>query len=253
MIKLQPRDIEIIKLLGEYRFLDLEQLWALFPTSGREGLKKRLRTLELEGYLVRPKGEVLLEVEKGKKVPVYSLGKKAKEILSLPKWSYQAKEASVYQLLHFLGINNFRLSLEKALKLHPEAELLFFEDFKDGVNPDGYFAIRVREKELYFFLEYDRGTMTRKRLLEKFKGYWRFFKEGKHKELGMENFRVLTVSPDRRRREFLRRIAKAADDKKKGSRLFYFASEEDFSLEDPKVLSWIWRTPADDRWYALVG
>ena len=53
-LKLTPRDMALLRDVGEYRFLNTEQLLALHEGS-RRNLKERLSLLYHHGYLDRPK------------------------------------------------------------------------------------------------------------------------------------------------------------------------------------------------------
>lgn len=96
--------------------------------------------------------------------------------------------------------------------------------------------------------------MTNERFLSKMKSYWQYWKSGKHKtQLGIENFRVLTVTKSEERKENLRRITKEADERKAGSSMFLFASEERFTPEDPlTIFAPIWQSPKDDTWHHVL-
>ncbi|MFQ5998789.1 MAG: hypothetical protein ACE5KO_05735, partial [Candidatus Bathyarchaeia archaeon] len=77
---------------------------------------------------------------------------------------------------------------------------------------------------------------------------------GHQQKFGISRFRVLTLCTSERRKENLRELAKYADDRKQGSAMFMFASEQSFSIDDPEtILKPIWQTPVDDTWYNILG
>lgn len=110
------------------------------------------------------------------------------------------------------------------------------------VDPDAFFALRGstngRLVGRYYFVEADRATMDSGRMLRKFRDYFLLWKFGLHTDYrGISRFRVLTVTSTRARAANLCEVARGADDHGTGSRLFLFASEQDFTLEDPKALA----------------
>ena len=83
------------------------------------------------------------------------------------------------------------------------------------------------------------------KFLSKLRSYWRHNREERFKiSLGITHFRVLTITPNERRAENLRRLAKEADDKREGSPMYLFLSETQYSLTKPDgVLAPIWASP----------
>ena len=67
--------------------------------------------------------------------------------------------------------------------------------------------------------------------------------------IGLENTSGLSLNST----ENLRIKAKEADPRRKGSRQFYFATQDAFDLKHPEaLLKHIWRTPADPELYSLL-
>jgi len=94
--------------------------------------------------------------------------------------------------------------------------------------------------------------MTHGRFLRKLKAYWHL--RAREANLFLpRSFRVLTIARSPERTENLLQTAKEADSKHKGSRMFYFASENAYSLERPEtMLDYIWRCPADAKPHSLL-
>ena len=91
----------------------------------------------------------------------------------------------------------------------------------------------------HFLLEADRGTMSlQDRMYKKLRAYWRWFRDGGHRErLGIEAFRVLTITNSERRRDNLVKLAKQVDDAQRGSNLFLFGYDGDLILGERNLYS----------------
>ena len=280
-LRIQERDIEIIRLVYEYRFLDSEQIHALVGGS-RQVILRRLKKLYHHGYLDRPISQITFSNPFfGPQKMVYALGDKGADLLAEVYgidrggiiWSEKNREVRERYIQHTLMISNFRACLSLALRDLPDVRLLFWvrenpQELKDYVSftdesgrhrrlpivPDGFFGIEDPQGRMFFFLEADRSTMTNARFLRKLRAYWLWWKQGGHRRrFGIESFRVLTITRTERRKENLRRVAKKADDRQIGSLMFWFTSEERYDIRDPRtILGEIWQTPRDERWHSLL-
>lgn len=107
---------------------------------------------------------------------------------------------------------------------------------------------------MYFFLEADQSTMTNARFLKKMRAYWNWWRQGRHtKKFGIKSFRVLTIAKTEKRKENLRKMTKGADERRKGSLMFWFTSEQNYSLRESKsILEPIWQTPKDESFHSLL-
>ena len=276
-LNLQERDLEIVKLVHDYRFLDTGQIQALIGSSYQATLR-RLRKLFHHGFLERPPAQLYLAWFKPRKM-VYALGDRGADLLAekygidtgKTKWRRKNIEAKYRYMEHTLMISNVRACLNLALENPPESRLLFWErenrELRDQVYfrerarkrrlpivPDGFFAIEDKGDDIHFFLEADRGTMTNRRFLNKMRAYWQWWRQGGHENrFGIKAFRVLTVTNTEKRKENLRRTTKKADQKQIGSLMFWFTSEERFDLSEPEgILEPIWQTPKNDRWHSIL-
>ena len=82
--KITPRDIDIIRSVFSLRFLSSEQITAITGGS-RQGISRRLNLLFHNGWLDRPKLQLLLPTRKLGKTNrplLYALGNKGAEFLS---------------------------------------------------------------------------------------------------------------------------------------------------------------------------
>jgi len=279
-LRLQPRDIQIIRLVYDFRFLNSDQINALVSGS-EQGILRRLQKLFHYGFLDRPPRQLINPLAGTQKM-VYALGDRGADLLAEKspidrgkiKWTEKNREVKDRHIEHTLMISNFRICLELALRNLPDVRLLFWQrensqELKDYVYiqdhpgtrirvpivPDGFFAIEDPQDEMYFFSEADQGTMTNTRFLKKMKAYWHWgMKEKGHtKRFGIKTFRVLTITKTEQRKNNLRQITKQADNRKTGSLMFWFTSEENYSIQKPEsILKPIWQTPKDHKWHFIL-
>jgi hypothetical protein len=271
------RDLEILKLIYEYRFLTAEHLSLLLEINYKT-IIKRLQRLFHWGFLDRPKSQMADYILKRHKL-IHTLGKKGVEILTeklgldrerLNRLANNTDVREMY-LHHAMMISNFKTCLALALrkteakiidwnsqdemkKIKQELEILEGNQKKKVVIiPDSIFVIEDKGDEMYFMLEADLSTMTNKRFLDKMRGYWQLWKQGLQEKWGFKNFRVLTITKSEARKENLRKITKQADDRKVGSLMFWFTSTEKYSLKEPEnILKPIWQTPKDDTFHSIL-
>lgn len=278
-IRLQPRDIRIIKLVYDYRSLNSGQIRALVGGSER-GILRRLQKLFHHGFLDRPPHQAAYLLGEDHRM-VYALGNKGADVLaeylSVERdeinWTKKNLKIKAGFIEHTLMVSNFRAAITLALKNQTNADLLlwrpeFYRGMRDyvmirdirgrrvraAVVPDGFFCIRLNNQKKYFFLEADRSTVPSNRFLQKMRAYWEYWKQGRHiQKLGIRAFRVLTVTKTEKRKENLRALTQRADTKRVGSRIFWFCCQENFSLSKPEaILGPIWQTPADERYHKLL-
>ena len=205
---------------------------------------------------------------------VYALSNKGADVLADElgvergniDWRANNRRVGYQHILHALMISNLRSTLTLALeprkhtalktwKQGPELKAVtIVEGRRVAVIPDAFFTVEHEGHDLHFLCEVDRSTMTTKRFLRKLSAYWYWWKEGGHRrELGINRFRVLTISISDRRKENLRKIARNADDRKQGTAMFLFACERSYSLDEPEtILNPIWQSPVNDTWYSIL-
>lgn len=270
-LRLQPRDIEIMKLVNEYRFLTSRQIQLLVLGSDQVILR-RLQKLFHNNYLDRLQTSIY---EKA----IYALGNNGADIVAEHTgvdrgkidWAKKNREVRNPYINHTLMVSNFKIAVQLALDESPGAALFKWvpecDDLKERVIvsdnnrklklfffPDSWFVIEHQGKYLSFFLEADQSTMTNERFFNKMKAYWAFYRQGKHKEkFGINSFRVLTITKSDSRAENLRQTTKKADDNEAGSPMFWFTSEKHYNPEDPgSILGKIWKTPKNDDLHSLL-
>jgi hypothetical protein len=280
-MQIQPRDIEILKDLADYRFLNTEQIIALHGESHRN-IKLRLQKLFHNGFVdrvgqhpsyPRPQGHM-----------VYGLSNRAANLLAehFPDferknidWLTKNKETSQKYIAHRLMISNFRVVLNLALRQHEGVSLFrwwqgkVLKDYvivhdkkirKVPIVPDGLFTLEDANNAMDFFVEADQSTMDLKRMFWKMRAYWEWYcrwdkrnGEPYNQKLDVGPFRVLMLCKTEDRKENLQYIAREADPKGIGLSMFYFASEKNFDLGDPStILKPIWQTPINESYHSLL-
>ena len=269
-LKLQPRDITLLRDVGEFRFLNTPQILALHQ-GGERNLLRRLSSLFQHGYLDRPEKQTSAKLSSSHMV--YALGRKGAELLSKDAKEREGiyrrvkeVERTLPLMAHALMISQFRVCLTLAAKQHGAKITRFTQgyDLKDmlrdvhGENPslvpDAFFTLEEKGDVINFFLEADRGTMKTERVVDKLKTYWSWRSDERlKKKLRLTRFRVLTIAPSERRSDSLRNAGKGGDPRGDGSLMFLFTAETQYSLSDPKkLLEPIWKSPKDDTPHTIL-
>ncbi|MDO8552879.1 MAG: replication-relaxation family protein [bacterium] len=269
-LRLQPRDIALLRDVWEFRFLNTEQLLSLH-TGGVRNIKQRLSLLYQHGYLDRPAIQKTANLTSSH--IIYSLGRKGAETLAKNAEEREGilrrvreNEHTLPLIAHSQMISQFRVCLMLALKKRPDVELTRWVQGYDlkkvlsqrGGNPplvpDAFFVLETAAAKYPCFLEADRATENEPRFLSKLKMYWRHNREESFKNtIGISNFRVLTITPNEGRARNLCRVAKDADDSRKGSPMYLFLSETRYNTATPEaLLTAVWQSPKNDEPQAIV-
>jgi len=269
-LRLQPRDIALLRDVAEFRFVNTEQVLALHMGS-RRNLMERLSRLYHHGYLDRPSSQNSARLTSAHMV--YSLGRKGAELLSKDAEEREMVFRRVSEterilplMAHALMISQFRVCLVAAAKERGITITRFTQGYdlkellrdvhgeKPFLIPDAFFTMEDKDDIINFFVEADQGTMTTERFVNKLKNYWEWRSDERLKsKLRLARFRVLTIAPSVGRSDSLRRAGKGGDPRGEGSLMFLFTSETQYSLSDPqKVLERIWKSPKDDTPHTIL-
>lgn len=251
-MRLMERDVEILKAVHELRIMRGDQVQALFFGS-QSTASYRLSRLYQHEFLDRHFLPTLGGLASSP--AFYTLGKRGVDILRRvldcgPKDIRKPpnnQELSPLFLEHLLQINDFRVAvtvaarnldftLEKWLDDHQlkadydRVVIQTPQGRKRSVSliPDGYCVLQVPQGRACFFLELDRGTMTRSRFRDKVLAYQAYIASGQYeKRYGTRSLRVLTVTSGPKRLENLREEAEQA----KGGRVFWFTTSDQIAPE----------------------
>jgi hypothetical protein len=232
-VELTRRDIEIFRLLGQYRYLRSTYIHAFVGGASETRFKERLGDLFHEGFLDRPARQ--WEFADARCQPaVHELGDRGRRVLAEHGCHAERTYLGVSahrQFLHALMICECLASIELAARAHahlrfipwaeiqgkmPEAARHSGAPFKMMVGgsaliPDALFGLEYRtgERKAYrfFALEADRGTMPVSRsaggqtsYLAKLASYREAIAQGLSRtHWGLPNLFVLTVTNGRDR------------------------------------------------------
>jgi hypothetical protein len=212
--QLTAGDVEILKLVLEFRLLRIDHLAAL---TGRSYKKLHGRLFKLVGrrYLSR----IELPLQKH----IYVLGKAGVPVLveqglapkELLEWRLRHHELKELFLKHQMMVVDFHTALAVAAGDGP-VKLVAWKEGQalwntvsvriDGareelpVRPDAFFTLEdttrpAGQNQVHFFLEADRSTTTHRRFERKLTAYWHYFQDGGHTaKHGIRTFRVVAVT-----------------------------------------------------------
>jgi len=251
-MRLMERDIEILKAVYEFRIVRGDQLQALYFGS-QSTASYRLSRLYQHGFLDRHFLPTLGGLASSP--ALYTLGKRGVDVLRRvldcgPKDIRKPpnnQELSPLFLEHLLQINDFRVAVTVAAREQGYTLEMWLDDYQlkaaydrvviqtpkgrrrsVSLIPDGYCVLQVPQGRACFFLELDRGTMTRSRFRDKVLAYQAYIASGQYeKRYGTRSLRVLTVTSGPRRLENLREEAEQA----RGGRVFWFTTLEHIAPE----------------------
>lgn len=285
---LQPRDYEILILFLSMHLMPAADIYALVGQNFEQPfvLWRRLNRLYHAGYLARPpEQQWRLRKHAGNTELIYALGNKGAQELArigftLPRkdWDQKAKEWKPYSFDHPLLISRFltcaSLGMQKTpgleiAELYPEGRFRDTVTFFDGkeevtlpIKPDATLVVEDRRdghtERLGIFHEAQRRTMPLQRttfkqssFYKKLVAYLHYWLQGdRFKErLGVDDFIVAVLAEDETAMTILRDFAKEADEEKRGSDLFWFASHSMLTLEEPHTVLTgdLWATAAGER------
>lgn len=193
--QLTERDIELVRLVADYRFLRSSHLTELCQAPHKK-ICDRLTALFHAGYLDRPRSQFDHYREGGGSSPIaYALGTEGARLLrergldaADVDWTRKNEEVGRQYLLHTLMIADVRSALHRSIRHHPGFKLLEAREllelapeetqkrsrpwcwkvtvqhgsqtFETGVAPDYVFAIQYPDgRYRAYVVECDRGTM----------------------------------------------------------------------------------------------
>lgn len=277
----QKRDLEILDVFRAVRFADTATLAAIltpapFPNSQRLRLRlpkmERLRLIDRPARRIAGETEFVIEGDKiarGRPQDIWALAQRGADLLRVAgDWNRNNHRLRPGAFAHPLAIARiFALLRVAATRGWIEFESWQGENaFRDRIAvdgrqlpivPDATFEIGAAGgKRFRAFLEIDnatepmtRSTFDQSSFMKKCIAYHAYWKRvlRPHGDSGTV---VLTVAKTPAGAERLRRTAARIDDGRQGWQLFWFASEQDFSLTTPErfLFEHIWRTCSGEAW-----
>ena len=243
-IRLTARDGLILRALHKYRYLTTDHIQTLTQTESRWGMNKRLRLLYDHKYVDRPKAQKAIFSHADKRPTIYALGNKGASLLSnrynipIPSsvyWTEKNRRVREKHIEHTLGISDFMVGIEAMCKAAPHLYLIDQDEILSrspvqtrrakypfrwqtqityngehhniAIVPDYVFGIRDGDKEKFYFVEIDRGTMpisrknmTQSSFMRKVLSYSDTFERGLAlNRFDMRGFQILTVTTSQER------------------------------------------------------
>ena len=235
-IVIQPRDVEIFKMVSRVGFLTEHQICALhYPLhkgfmldleKARQPLSRRISYLVKDEYLVRS----VIPGEGPRNRAAYLLGPAGatymKSIRDMedqmrPRWRQRKNNSLLIRSRHDVVTINFFVNIILLSRLLPDFYLVdwlsdrecrFYIDGPGGkkeiVNPDLYLVTEDGSARTpRVFLEVDNGTLDNKQLHIKLIRFFRYYKSKKYiRDLESQQFPMIAIlAPDERRLETLRK------------------------------------------------
>lgn len=283
--RITPRDVELLKIIYEYRAVQPRHVMALIPGNNRR-LAYRLQGLWNLSYVDRLAANFQFRITKdhtpggGSEPRTYVLDKKGAETLAeasgqtIEEFGFDPRtrtRADEIFLRHELMKATFRATLELAVRHDPELEIMEWRKERDcrdvvttvfngreedhPVAPDWYVRVRDRGVERNFFIECDRGTSRDAKFFRKLQNYWYYTDaESPYYETypNAGNRLILVVTTTPTRLAAMRKSLAKVDKKQRRLAQFWFTLEKDYDLMRPEMLLGpIWRqgprTIADER------
>ena len=265
--KITKKDIEIIKLVYQFRLVTVYHLVALTGRI-REKVNTSLAKLSKHGYLYRRCFYF--------KPYLYTINKKALPILieqgvdprELPdKIRIRTHELTELFLKHTLMVVDIHVALARATK-HHHVKLTNWQEHgkklydsvtfrEDGekrklpVRPDAFFSLEDitspnGQNQTHIFLEADRSTEHHKQFQNKLKAYQHYHQQGLHtKKHNINSFRVLTITLTKERAENLCKTAQEVLPKDI-RKFYYFAPMNTITTPNPEhIFNNIFISPKD--------
>jgi hypothetical protein len=201
------RDLEILRLVDDYRFLTSDHVFALVPGSKRQ-IARRLQGMYHHSFLSRLLPPLRMrdgidDSPSGSPKFTYALDSEGAAAIchadKIPReelrWRAEHNGRMQWFIEHSLMVSTFRATMQLALAMRKDLNFVEWadeEELRDSVRvrypngrtelhrvaPDGYFAVRERGLHRNFFLEADRATEEHPRILAKFQSYWWYLSPG---------------------------------------------------------------------------
>lgn len=205
--------------MARHRVFTTDQLTSMFFNSSTAATTRLLRLYRLRvldrfqphspswgcrpyHYVLGPLGAAVEAAERGEDADRAARRWRGERTLALGR---------TQRLAHIVGVNGFHASLVGCSRRSEDADLLEWLTESEAarwtegiVRPDAFGRWREAGEEAEFFLEYDRGTESRRRLVDKLADYERF-----ERERGASSFVLFAFPSERRERAARAALASA--------------------------------------------
>lgn len=277
-MRMTSRDVGLLKVVNYHRFLTLPQIARLFSSTSQKKISRRLYLLFHNGYLARPEFQRFDHHSGGSSSAIHAITNKGRQYLAREcdtRFKRIKNNTHRFFVDHTLKTSDVMIAFETScqnqtlnLIYHDEVErrasssikkqpnLLTwptplswrFQDVTMWIEPDKIFGLQSKRlPATWFFLEVDAGTMPvarkvlfRTSFLRKHLSYAVTYRDKlAHRNYGMKNFRVLTVTTSHER---ISNMIKAQNENTKDTcpqGLFLYTTFDDVKKsEDILTLKW---------------
>lgn len=285
-LRLQPRDIALLRLVFHHRFVRSDHLHALLmPRTNRRVIQTRLQKLFAHAYVKRLFVPAILDGEHRplthSRQPIYTLDRRGARLLSehenesgrtaLDRWRPEVVSAST--LAHHLVVTDCLVALQVACRSSPSVQFIRGEHegilwaklrehrqhhrIKQAIVPDGAFTLRYATGEtMTFYLEVVRADVKggNRRLLEKLRRYVELLRLEYFRDVfGHERVRAVLLATTSLVRA--KNLARVAEKLIHGRRLFWFGTYQEKTADGrfascftpEQILTLPWHEATGDR------
>lgn len=244
------RDLAILQELDSHRYLDRNQIQALF-FPGPRNCQYRLQWLLDHGLLTRWRAAT----RPGRvcRASIYLAARRGAALLA--EWRDQDPRpfmkraenalARRFHLVHQLEANQFFVDLAVSLRSAPVLGLYhwvgehdiaaaYAESDDHGPTPDGWGRVLTPDREVLLHLEWDRGTEQPRRLRAKLQAYVRYFVDRPHASANQ----ILWVVPTPAREEQLGRLLSDVADTDRQCCRFWSSTIDLLGASGPLAAIW---------------
>jgi hypothetical protein len=240
-IELTDRDVDVLEFIAAARLATAEEIRiACGPAFSRTTFPRRLRALHAAGFLEAPAArQPRRRPGSGPSPTAYAISRLGRQAIH-GEWFAQRREAmkhrEVLPVQHELLTSRLQATLLAACRAYEgggrfkilewhqgDAALARIETrMPDGrsqvevvARPDVRLAIldQADDSEIWLNVEVDTGSMSHRRMRDKFERYGRWHRGGgPEQQIGTAGIRVAVVTTSTARRDNLRECARAVDD-----------------------------------------
>lgn len=264
MIQVQPRDVEIIRLVDTFRYVSTSQIARLFFGTRRRA-QARLRQLHQAGLL----GYATSLVTRGRGERVWFVTKRASDILPGETVTCQRiarKELTFGFLRHKLAVVDVYIAfLEAAREVGGTMEWLAERQASEKfigsrgevwVRPDGFLRLELPDREpILGFVEVDLSSITLSRMVQRFQAYYEYVATGRYQARYPEAVRangiamwILVICDTESR---ARRLLEVWGQEVAMVSLPVFYSDLARVKENPLGRIWLRQLDRGEKWHAL--
>jgi hypothetical protein len=243
-----PRDMEILRLIREHRFLTTKQIQRLLfwdhasPGAAIRACIRVMSRLELRALIFKLSRQIG-GIHAGSGSYIWGIDDAGDRLLRAENTTKDAKRQRTFEpsplfLAHTLAIAETRVMLEEAAH-QGELELVAVRTepinwrtfvgrggLAQTLKPDLHAVTALGEFEDHWFIEIDNGTESLPTVLNKCQTYQRYFESGREQQASGIFPRVVWLMVDARRRSNL--LAAIESDKRLDERLFLAVGPDEF-------------------------